>query len=81
MTKWKIQVDLDAAREEAQHLEEIIIEADSEDEAYEKIDKMCKEVLCYGGPYYRVDEIDDEEDEPEMEDDPEGLVDIIPEDV
>ena len=44
MAKWKINVDLDAAREAAEHLESILIEADNEDEALTKADKIDKKI-------------------------------------
>jgi hypothetical protein len=53
--KYKINVDLDSAREEAKHLESITIEADNEDEALDKaLDEIEKNM--YGGPYYNVSE-------------------------
>ena len=53
--KFQINVDLDASREEAEHLESITIEADDEDEALEKADEIVKKQM-YGGPYYNVSE-------------------------
>ena len=53
MPKFKISVDLDAAREEAEHIESWEVEADSECEAEIEFDRLIKEQL-YGGPYYRV---------------------------
>ena len=61
MPKFKILVDVDSVVDEAEHLESIFengIEAESEDEALEIVDKKVKE-LMYGGPYYTVT---DEED-------------------
>ena len=55
MAKWRIHVDLDAAREEAEHLESLIIEADNEDEALTKADHIVK-AGYFGGPYYNVEE-------------------------
>ena len=55
MAKWKIHVDLDAAREEAEYLESLTIEADNEDEALTKADQIVKSNM-YGGPYYNVEE-------------------------
>ena len=59
MAKFKIHVDLDASREEAEYLETIVIEADDEDEALEKADKIVEEGM-FGGPNYNVDEVDEE---------------------
>jgi hypothetical protein len=53
MAKWKINVDLDSAREEAEHLESFTIEAEDEDEAQDKADAIVKKQM-YGGPYYNV---------------------------
>ena len=53
MAKWKINVDLDAAREEAEHLESIIIESNDEEEALTKSDHIVK-AGYFGGPYYNV---------------------------
>ena len=53
MAKWRIHVDLDASREEAEHLESIIIEANDEDEAMDKADHIVK-AGHFGGPYYNV---------------------------
>ena len=53
MAKWRIHVDLDASREEAEHLESIIIEANDEDEALTKADHIVK-AGYFGGPYYNV---------------------------
>ena len=53
MAKWRIHVDLDASREEAEHLESIIIEANDEDEAMDKADHIVK-AGYFGGPYYNV---------------------------
>ena len=59
MSKWRICVDQDAAREEAEHLESITIEADDEDEALDKADKIVEEG-SFGGPYYNVSEAEEE---------------------
>jgi len=66
MTKWRISVDLDASREEAEYLETIDIEADDEDEALEKADKIVKDGM-FGGPYYNVREKDNEDEENDKE--------------
>ena len=61
MPKFKILVDVDSVVDEAEHLESIFengIEAESEDEALEIVDKKVKE-LMYGGPYYTVTDEDD----------------------
>ena len=55
MAKFKIHVVLDASREEAEYLETIVIEADDEDEALDKADKIVKDGM-FGGPYYNVSE-------------------------
>ena len=60
MAKFRIAVDLDASREEAEYLESIDIEADYEDEALDKADKIVKEGM-FGGPYYNVREKEDGE--------------------
>ena len=66
MAKFKIHVDLDASREEAEYLETIDIEADDEDEALEKADKIVKDGM-FGGPYYNVREKDNEDEENDKE--------------
>ncbi len=53
MAKWKIIVDLDASREEAEDLESKTIEAEDEDEAMDKADHIV-EAGHFGGPYYTV---------------------------
>ena len=58
MTKWKINVDLDSAREEAEDLESRVIIADNEHEAEIKAMKIVKKEM-YSGPYYNVTEIGD----------------------
>ena len=60
MAKFRIAIDLDASREEAEYLESIDIEADDEDEALDKADKIVKEGM-FGGPYYNVREKEDGE--------------------
>ena len=58
MPKFKLIVDVDSVREEAEHLESIFeegIEADDEHEAEMIVDAKVKE-LMYGGPYYTVTE-------------------------
>jgi|TARA_B100000287_G_scaffold48203_1_gene42873 hypothetical protein len=57
--RFKIKVDLDASREEAEHLESLEIVAQDEDEALEKADEIVKKNM-YGGPYYNVSEIENE---------------------
>ncbi len=57
--RFKIKVDLDASREEAEHLESLEIVAQDEDEALEKADEIVKKNM-YGGPYYNVSEVEDE---------------------
>jgi hypothetical protein len=57
--KFKIAVDLDSAREEAEHIEQWEVEADNEDEAEIEFDRLIKERM-YGGPYYRVYPKDEE---------------------
>ena len=59
MPKFRINVDLDASREEAEYLESITIEADDEDEALDKADKIVEEG-SFGGPYYNVSEAEEE---------------------
>ena len=56
--EYRINVDLDASREEAEHLESIKIMATSEEEALEKADEIVKKQM-YGGPYYNVSEVED----------------------
>ena len=58
MTKWKITVDLDSAREEAEDLESRVIIADNEHEAEIQAMKIIKKEM-YSGPYYNVTEIED----------------------
>ena len=53
MAKWRICVDLDSAREEAEDLESKTIEAEDEDEAMNKADHIVK-AGYFGGPYYTV---------------------------
>ena len=65
MPKFKLIVDVDSVREEAEHLESIFeegIEADDEHEAEMIVDAKVKE-LMYGGPYYAIVEPDDEDDD------------------
>ena len=61
MPKFKINVDLDSAREEAEDLESRTIEAKDEDEAMRKAAKIVKEEM-YHGPYYNVTEKEKEDD-------------------
>ncbi len=51
--KYKIHIDQDAAREEAEHLESLIIEAKDEHEANLKAAELIKKHQ-YRGPYYRM---------------------------
>lgn len=60
--KYKICVDLDSAREDADYLEEQIIEADNKDEALEKAEEIIKKAMI-SGPYYNVSEYDGDGDE------------------
>tara|TARA_B100000959_G_scaffold178736_1_gene186904 strand:- start:388 stop:606 length:219 start_codon:yes stop_codon:yes gene_type:complete len=59
---WRICVDLDSAREEAEHLESFTIEAGDEDEAQDKADAIVKKQM-YGGPYYNVMEKEEDWEE------------------
>tara|TARA_Y100001970_G_scaffold232185_1_gene288884 strand:- start:2087 stop:2278 length:192 start_codon:yes stop_codon:yes gene_type:complete len=63
MAKWKLIVDVDSVREEAEHLEQIFkdgIEAEDEHEAEMIVADKIKE-LMYGGPYYAIVEPDEDE--------------------
>ena len=60
MKKWKINVDLDSAREEAEDLESRVIIADNEDEAEIKAMEIVKKEM-YTGPYYNVTEMEENE--------------------
>jgi len=68
MAKWRICVDLDSAREEADDLESRTIEAKDEDEAMKKAAKIIKEEM-YGGPYYNLSEYPDYEESEFTDDD------------
>ena len=59
--EYKINVDLDSAREEAEDLESRTIVASNEDEAMRKAAKIVKEEM-YHGPYYNVTEKEKEDD-------------------
>ena len=61
MAKWRICVDLDSAREEAEDLESRTIEAKDEDEAMTKAAKIIKEEM-YSGPYYNVMEKEEDDE-------------------
>ena len=61
MPKFKINVDLDSAREEAEDLESRTIEAKDEDEAMRKAAKIVKEEM-YHGPYYNVTEVEEDDE-------------------
>ena len=60
MQKWKISVDLDSAREEAEDLESRVIIADNEHEAEIKAMEIVKKEM-YTGPYYNVTEMEENE--------------------
>ena len=60
MQKWKITVDLDSAREEAEDLESRVIIADNEHEAEIKAMETVKKEM-YTGPYYNVTEMEENE--------------------
>ena len=60
MQKWKITVDLDRAREEAEDLESRVIIADNEHEAEIKAMEIVKKEM-YTGPYYNVTEMEENE--------------------
>ena len=60
MQKWKITVDLDSAREEAEDLESRVIIADNEHEAEIKAMEIVKKEM-YTGPYYNVKEMEENE--------------------
>ncbi len=51
---WRICVDLDSAKEEAEHLESFIIEAEDEDEAQDKADAIVKKTDCRKIPVRRT---------------------------
>ena len=59
MQKWKINVDLDSAREEAEDLESRVIIADDQHKADIEAMKIVKKEM-YGGPYYNVTEREEE---------------------
>ena len=60
--KYKICVDLDSAREDADYLEAQIIEADNEDEALDKAAELIEKAMI-SGPYYNISEYDGDGDE------------------
>ena len=60
MHKWKITVDLESAREEAEDLESRVIIADNEHEAEIKAMEIVKKEM-YTGPYYNVTEMEENE--------------------
>ena len=68
MAKWRICVDLDSAREEADDLESRTIEAKDEDEAMRKAANIIKAEM-YGGPYYNLSEYPDYEESEFTDDD------------
>ncbi len=52
---WRICVDLDSAKEEAEHLESFIIEAGDEDEAQDKADAIVKkQIMRIRGPERKI---------------------------
>tara|TARA_X000000368_G_scaffold388956_1_gene350878 strand:+ start:555 stop:746 length:192 start_codon:yes stop_codon:yes gene_type:complete len=55
--KYRICVDLDSAQEDAEFLEEQVIEADNEEEALKKAQALIKKEQI-GGPYYNLTEYD-----------------------
>ena len=57
--KYKITVDLDSAREEAEDLESILILADDEHDADIQAMKIVKKEM-YSGPYYNVTEMEED---------------------
>tara|TARA_E500000331_G_scaffold188736_1_gene181655 strand:- start:218 stop:412 length:195 start_codon:yes stop_codon:yes gene_type:complete len=59
--KYRICVDLDSAREDADYLEEKIIYADDEDEALEMAEELIEKAMI-NRPYYNVSEYDGDED-------------------
>ena len=62
MPKYIVNVDLDSPREEGEHIEKKFekgIEAPDEHAAELVVDKFIKEQM-YGGPYYSIEEADDE---------------------
>ena len=59
--KYRICVDLDSAQEDAEFLEEQVIEADNEEEALKKAQALIKKEMI-GGPYYNLSEYDGNED-------------------
>ena len=71
MPKYIVNVDLDSPREEGEHIEKKFekgIEAPDEQAAELVVDKFIKEQM-YGGPYYSIEEAED--DENVVEDKPE----------
>ena len=58
--KYKINVDLDSAREEAEDLESRVIIADDEHDADIQAMKIVKKEM-YSGPYYNVTEVEAED--------------------
>ena len=62
MPKFKVIVDVDSPREEAEHIESHFdkgIEAADEHDADMKVSNWIKKQL-YGGPYYTIEEAEDE---------------------
>ena len=58
--KYKINVDLDSAREEAEYLKSRLILADDEHDADIQAMKIVKKEM-YSGPYYNVTEVEEED--------------------
>tara|TARA_R100001079_G_scaffold54744_1_gene27981 strand:- start:211 stop:531 length:321 start_codon:yes stop_codon:yes gene_type:complete len=74
MPKFKVIVDVDSAREEAEHIESHFdkgIEASDEHDADMKVSSWIKKQL-YGGPYYAIEEMEDDKLPPEKENKPEA---------
>ena len=57
--KYKINVDLDSAREEAEYLKSRLILADDEHDADIQAMKIVKKEM-YSGPYYNVTEMEED---------------------
>ena len=62
MPKFKLLVDVDSVVDEAEHLEEIFKDGFdcSEQEAEQIVSAKVKE-LMYGGPYYSIVEVEDDD--------------------
>ena len=71
MPKYIVNVDMDSPREEGEHIEKKFkkgIEAPDEHAAELVVDKFIKDQM-YGGPYYSIEEAENDEDA--VEDKPE----------